>query len=300
MNENIIIGIFCIVDDLCKSFEAYCKRYMLPSDTGKAWFPAENMSLSEVITIIILFHHSDYRYFKSYYKRAVHGGRLKHFFPETVSYSRFVELKAYSLMPLFIFTHFFMRGKVTGLSFIDSTALIACHNKRIFSHKVFAGIAARGKTSTGWFYGFKLHLAINEHGEILSFYLTPGNVDDRNENVINGLCRDLSGKLFGDRGYISKALFERLWEQGIQLITGLKRNMKNVLMEMEDKMLLRKRAVIESVNNLLKNKCQVEHTRHRSVTNFLVNLLAAISAYNFFPQKPSIHRGSKMPVPIPA
>jgi hypothetical protein len=298
MNEKIITGIFCVVDDFCKALEAYCREYMLPSDTNKAWFPECRMSLSEIITIVILFHHSDYRHFKSYYKRAVQGGELKKFFPKTVSYNRFVELKAYSLMPLLIFTQLFMLRKVTGLGFIDSTALIVCHNKRIYGHKVFAGIAARGKTSTGWFYGFKLHLVINEYGEILSFYLTPGNVDDRNEDVINGLCRNLSGKLFGDRGYISKALFERLLEQGIQLITRLKRNMKNVLMEMGDKMLLRKRAVIESVNNLLKNKCQVEHTRHRSVTNFLVNLLGAISAYNFLPKKPSIYRGSKMIVPV--
>jgi len=148
--------------------------------------------------------------------------------------------------------------------------------------------AARGKSSTGWFYGFKLHLVINDRGEICSFCLTPGNIDDRNLDVIDRLCRELSGKLFGDRGYISQALFDHLYKQGVQLITKLRKNMKNKLMNMRDKLLLRKRAVIESVNDFLKNICQVEHTRHRSVHNFLVNLLAAISAYSFLPHKPSV------------
>jgi hypothetical protein len=153
---------------------------------------------------------------------------------------------------------------------------------------VFKAYAGRGKSSTGWFYGFKLHLVINDRGEICSFCLTPGNADDRNGDVIDCLCRGLKGKLFGDRGYISRELFERLYEQGIQLITRLRKHMKNVLMDAGGKLLLRKRAVIESVNNFLKNICQVEHNRHRSPVNFLVNLLAALSAYSFLPHKPSI------------
>jgi hypothetical protein len=153
---------------------------------------------------------------------------------------------------------------------------------------VFKAYAARGKSSTGWFYGFKLHLVINDRGEICSFCLTPGNVDDRDADVIDCLCRELKGKLFGDRGYICRELFESLYERGIQLITRLRKNMKNVLMDMGDKVLLRKRAVIESVNDVLKNICQVEHSRHRSPVNFLVNLLAALSAYSFLPHKPSI------------
>jgi len=137
--------------------------------------------------------------------------------------------------------------------------------------------------------GFKLHLVINDMGEICSFCLTPGNIDDRSFSVIDILCRELNGKLFGDRGYISQELFERLYQKDIQLITRLRKNMKNKLMDIRDKILLRKRAVIESVNDFLKNICQVEHSRHRSIHNFLVNLLAAISAYSFLPHKPSIH-----------
>jgi len=195
------------------------------------------------------------------------------YFPAPVSYNRFVELTGYALLPLLVYTCGFRHGRCTGISFVDSTVVKVCHNKRIYGHKVFKICAARGKSSAGWFYGFKLHLVINDRGEICSFCLTPGNIDDRNFNVINVLCRELSGKLFGDRGYISQELFERLYEQGVQLIMKLKKNMKN-------KLLLRKRAVIESVNDFLKNICQVEHSRHRSIHNFLVNLLAALSAYS--------------------
>lgn len=146
----------------------------------------------------------------------------------------------------------------------------------------------RGKTSVGWFYGFKLHLIINEKGEIISFYITKGNVDDRNEEVIFFLTKNLKGKLFGDRGYISQKLFKKLLERGIKMITKIRRNMKNILMDMTEKLLLRKRAVIESVNEELKNICQIQHTRHRSVINWMVNITSGLIAYSFFPKKPSI------------
>ena len=289
MNEDIITKIYCDVDDFCKALESYCNSRLVPTLGKKKpkWFPASRLSLSEVMTIIVLYHHSGYRCFKWYYKNHV-CVFMQNYFPNPVSYNRFVELMSCALLPMLIFTQGFRRGKPTGISFIDSTSLKVCHNRRIYSHKVFKLIAARGKNSVGWFYGFKLHLVINDRGEVCSFCLTAGNVDDRNIDVIGSLCRELRGKLFGDRGYISKALFEHLYKQGIQLITRLKKNMKNVLMDTGDKILLRKRSVIESVINFLKNTCLVEHSRHRSVSNFLVNLLSAISAYSFLPKKPSV------------
>ncbi len=180
-------------------------------------------------------------------------------------------------------------GKCSGISFIDSTPIKVCHNKRIYSHKVFDGIAARGKSSTGWFYGFKLHLLINDMGEIVSFCLTAGNTDDRDMDVIDKLTKEIYGKLFADRGYLSKKLFEHLFERNIILITKIKKNMKNKLRELTDKLLLIKRAVIESVNDFLKNICQIEHSRHRSPINFVVNLISGIVAYYFIPKKPSLN-----------
>ena len=164
-----------------------------------------------------------------------------------------------------------------------------CDSHRISSHKVFSGLAQRGKSSMGWFYGFKLHLIINDMGEILSVCLTSGNVDDRNWEVIARLTKEIYGKLFADRGYVSQKLFEKLFEQNIQLVTRLRNNMKNKLMDFSERLLLRKRAVIEPVNDFLKNICQIEHSRHRSVDNFFVNLLAAPVAYSFIPKKPSLN-----------
>jgi hypothetical protein len=271
-----------------RALEGYCRAHLLPGGKAPKWSPASCLSLSEVMTITVLFHLSGYRCFKWYYQSHV-CVHMRDYFPAPVSYNRFVELMGYALLPLLIYTHGFRRGKCNGIGFIDSTPLKVYHNRRIYSHKVFKAYAARGKSSTGWFYGFKLHLVINDMGEVCSFCLTPGNTDDRNVDVIGRLCRELSGKLFGDRGYISQELFERLYRQGIQLITKPRKNMKNKLMDMGDKILLRKRAVIESVNDFLKNICQVEHSRHRSVNNFPVNVLAALSAYSFLPHKPSIH-----------
>ena len=211
-----------------------------------------------------------------------------HLFPKTVSYNRFVELERDVALLLLVFVKHVLLGKCTGISFVDSTAMRVCRNQRIHCHKVFKGIAARGKCSMGWFFGFKLHLIINEKGEILSFMFTPADVDDREPLKSMGFVKEVYGKLVGDKGYISKELFEELFVDGIQLITKVKNNMKNCLMSVSDKILIRKRAVIESVNDELKNIAQLEHSRHRSFNNFIVNAVAAIAAYCFFPKKPSI------------
>ncbi len=123
--------------------------------------------------------------------------------------------------------------------------------------------------------------------EILNFMITPGNTDDRDPLRNERYVQDIRGKLCGDRGYIGKALFELLFINGIQLVTRVRNNMRNMLMRAEDKILLRKRAVIETVNDELKNIAQIEHSRHRSFNNFIVNILSAIAAYCFFPKKPS-------------
>jgi len=179
--------------------------------------------------------------------------------------------------------------KFPCISFLDSTTINVCHTRRIHSHKVFENLAKKGKSSTGWFFGFKLHLAINDKGEIIAFCLTPGNVDDRDWKVISKLTKEMFGKVFADRGYLSAPLFEKLYSNGIQLITKLKKNMKNKLMDMTDKILLRKRAIIECVNDFLKNICQIEHSRHRSVANFIVNIISGLVAYSFLPKKPALN-----------
>ena len=164
-----------------------------------------------------------------------------------------------------------------------------CHIKRIHMHKTTKGWAAKGKCTMGWFYGFKLHLIINDMGEIIQWQLTPGNVDDRAPLIDSEFTEKLFGKLFADRGYISQDLFEKLFVDDIHMVTKIKKNMKNSLINLHDKILFRKRSVIETMNDELKNVCNIEHTRQWSVDNFATNHLAGLIAYNLLPKKPSMN-----------
>jgi hypothetical protein len=244
---------------------------------------------SEIITLLITFHSGHFRNFKHFYLQyaSIH---LRNDFPGLVSYNRFIELSHRNAIAFMLFLHYCCRGECTGISFIDSTVLRVCHNKRIRRNRTFKGIAEVGKSTMGWFFGFKLHLIINDKGEVLSFYLTTGNVDDRDAKAITRMTKEIFGKLFGDKGYISKALSDLLFGNGIQLITAVRRNMKSKALSNEERLLLRKRSVIETVNDELKNICQVEHTRHRSISGFLLNIMGALAAYSFFPKKPSIKK----------
>ena len=277
-----LLKLFCDVDDFCQSVQ----KRQLPKGGRRVRQPG--LYDSEIMTIMIHFHQSGYRDFKSYYTHHVQP-HLRSAFPELVSYSRFVTLLPRVVLLLWAYAQA-RCGRCTGIAFVNSTPLRVCHNRRISRHKVFRNLAARGQCSLGWFYGFKLHLIVNEYGEILAFTLTPGNVDDR--EPVPQLAQGLFGKLFGDKGYLSQALFEQLWQQNVQLITALKAKMKNRLLPLIDKLLLRKRYIIETINDQLKNVSQIEHSRHRSPINFVVNLLAGLIAYTWQAKKPAINWSS--------
>jgi len=280
-----LLELFVSVDDFCQVFLPFWERKQL-QDGSKKRRRAGQLRMSEMMTIIIYFHQSHYRDFKSYYTDHV-CKHLRSEFPHLVSYERFVILMPSVLGPLSAYLKS-LYGRCHGISFIDSTALAVCDNHRIHNHKVFAGVAQRGKGSMGWFYGLKLHLVVNDCGELLACQITPGNVDDR--EPVPTLARRLFGKLIADRGYISQALFEQLLETlGVQLITKIRKNMKNRLMPLMDKLLLRKRAIIETIVDQLKNISQIEHTRHRSPTNCFINIIAGLIAYCHQPKKPSLN-----------
>jgi len=282
-----LLELFCDVDDFCQFW--YVKQpKKLGSESGQRVRQPE-LSESEIMTIVIHFHQSGYRRFKDYYVEQVQG-HLQREFPKLVSYSRFVTLMQRVVLLLWAYAQA-RCGHCTGIAFVDSTALRVCTNHRINRHRVFAGLAAPGQCSLGWFYGFKLHLVINEYGEVLAFTLSAGNVDDR--KPVPDLVKTLFGKLFGDKGYLSQALFETLLEQGLHLITGIRANMKNRLMLMNDKLLLRKRYIIETINDQLKNQSQIEHSRHRSPINFVVNVVAGLLASMWQPKKPAINWSSR-------
>ena len=247
-----LLELFCDVDDFMVSFERRWKASQLQEGSQRE--RAGQLCPSEVMTILIHFHQSHYRTFKAYYTEHVQVHLAKEF-PHLVSYPRFVALIPGMMVPMLAYLQS-RYGACTGISFIDSTSLEVCDPKRISGHRVFAVDARRGKTSMGWFFGFKLHLAVNDQGELLACCLTPGNVDDR--TPVPQLVKKLRGKLFGDRGYISAPLTQLLFEQGLQLITRLRKNMKNHLMHLSDKLLVRKRAIIESIIDQLKNISQIE------------------------------------------
>lgn len=286
--DTKLVDIFYFTDEFCIEFNKNMVGRILTEETAKKKRnKPSKLSDSEIITIMIAFHLGGFRNLKHFYINYVQV-HLTNDFPETVSYNRFVELQQKALFPMVIFLKLMRLGDSTGISIVDSTPIRVCKNKRIFNHKVFQGIAARGKSTMGYFFGFKLHLIVNDMGEIINFVITPGNVDDRAPLKDGNFLNKIYGKLFADKGYVGQKLFENLFIDGIQLITGIRNNMKNSLMSINDKILLRKRSIIETINDELKNICQIEHSRHRSFANFLTNLISGLLAYSFLPKKPRI------------
>jgi Transposase DDE domain len=286
--------IFCQIDDFCNNFDANLQHFFLTGPTKKRR-KACAISLSEIMTIVILFHMSGYRTFKDFYLLCV-CRELRPYFPKLLSYSRFVQVMEYALMPLTVFLNG-IKGKETGIYYADSTPIAVCHIRREKRHKVFKGLATKGKSSMGWFFGFKLHLVINNLGEIMACTLTKANTDDR--KPVPTLVNMLEGWLFADKGYLGKEFWEKLKAQSIELFTKVKKNMQKKIMAPIHSFYLSKRGLIETVNDQLKNICQIEHTRHRKPANAFVNLVSGLIAYAFKPRKPSI-KNDKLRKPMVA
>lgn len=279
-----LLELYCHVDDFYQRAAPYLKAQQV-CDGQRHRHRTGDLSPSEIMTILIHFHQSQYRTFKAYYTQYVQK-HLRAEFPRLVCYARFVQLmpRMATLLCSYLTSLF---GQCSGISFVDSTFLAVCANRRISQHKVFVGWASRGRGSLGWCFGFKLHLVVNDRGELLACCLTPANRHD--VTLLPKLARHLFGKLFGDKGYLSRPVFEQLFQHGVQLITKIKANMKNRLMPLTDKLLLRRRAIIETIIDQLKNISQIEHTRHRSPLNFCVNLVCGLIAYCHQPKKPALH-----------
>lgn len=277
-----LIEIFIVCDDFCKALtEWQAQQGCLPT-TRKG-----DMSDSELLALFIFYHHSGYKCFEYYYLNFVQV-HLTSYFPGLLAYERFVARIPRLLPGLFVLLKWLCgQSQRTGFYIVDSKPLAVCHNLRIHSNRVFDGVAARGKSSTGWFYGLKAHLVINQYGQLVNFAITPGNVADNNGSLLTELLGGLKGQCFGDRGYLT-GLFAEFYQAGLHIVTKVRRKMKNVLMPLADKLNLRKRGLIESVNDLLTSVFDVEHTRHRSPVNALANILAGMIAYCFYDQKPSI------------
>lgn len=282
--ENKLIEIFISCDDFDKVYEKWFQSYQIGSNSLTR---RPQISDSEIITILVFYHWSGLKNFQYYYEYLVKK-EFTSYFPKLPSYHRFVELTGRQTLKLYMFVKVLTSlSKQTGHYFIDSKKLPVCDNRRIHSNKVFAGIATRGKSSTGWFYGLKIHLVINELGQIMNFILTPANVMDNNEQLLKKMLKGLKGKCYGDKGYLSK-LFAFFYQQGLHLVTKIRENMKNQFIEINDKVNLKKRGVIESVNDILMTVFDIEHTRHRSPINAIAHIFGALAAYCFYDCKPNV------------
>lgn len=268
-----ITALFVCLDDFAKTFEAWESKRLIPTTRKRQ--RKGKLSLGEMLFIMVLFHLSPFKDFKHFW---VHGIEQKYrdHFGDLPSYGRFVALMPRLFAPLAVLMHS-LSGEETGIYVADSTKLAVCANPRISRNRTFKGLAARGHSTMGWFFGFKLHVLMNHRGELMAVKITPGNTDDR--APLPDMVAGLEGKLLADKGYISKKLFAELWDQGLHLITGIRRNMKNYLMPIGDKALLRKRFIVETLFDKLKSDMGLEHTRHRSPTNAFVHILSCLAAY---------------------
>ena len=248
------------------------------------------LNISETILIILLFTQSGYKYFKWFYINEL-AIEYKDYFKQLPSYNRFVEIMPRSLPILLRLLNYLMyHARLSGfnIEYVDSTKIPVCHNKRTNSHKLFSGIAKIGKSTMGWFFGFKLHITCDTLGNLTSMAFSSGNTDDR--VPVLKLLKGFTGKVFADKGYISSKLAEQLQHIGVTLITTPKKNMKSRFMPVNffDVILHKKRSIIESVINILKGKLQLCHTRHRSLYNFIVHIVSVLIGYQLLCNKPKI------------
>jgi hypothetical protein len=272
--------IFIDCDDFCNCFE----KHMIESGES---LPVSKMSTSEMMAINIYYHHSGVKCFKYYYQVIIKG-YLKSYFPKAYTYENFVSKMSDINCFLFVFLQTLRLASATEANYVDSTKLVVCHNKRIKNHKVFKDFAKRGKSSTGWFFGFKLHAIINQCGQLVVCFFTPGNVADNNPQLLESLTQKITGFLFGDKGYLTK-LKDSFKLRDLELITKTRDNMKKVQEKLTPlkAYYLKHRGLVETVFDLLKNICNLEHSRHRSTKNFMVNFTSALIAYTYFDSFPS-------------
>ncbi len=288
-----ITDLFVFVDDFVKGLEKdHYTTQLQSSDKKRLPTRIPGLSNSEIICILLMFQNSPCRNFKYFYQSFLQLYQSE--FPQLPCYHRFITLMPRIIGHLIILLYSLL-SPGNGTAYVDATSLAVCHPKRISRNKVFKGLAKIGKTTKGWFFGFKLHVIIDLKGNLVRVKLTPGNADDR--SVIDQMTQNMTGLLFGDKGYISKELFLKLYKRGLKLVTGLKKTMKNILQPLHEKILLCKRSLIETVFDYLKNKLMLEHSRHRSPLNMILHVISTLIVYQLKPSKPSISHDFFLPNP---
>ena len=274
---------FCEFDDFDQSLRAQHDATLLTNGTiSRRHGPEGGLVDSEIMTIVVMYHSSRFQDFKTFYNNLIRG-YFRAFFPGAPCYERFLTLtkRVWVLLTLYLVRRL---GRKTGIYYIDSTALPVCHVKRQAKHRVFKGLASWGRTSVGWFFGFKLHLVFNNEREIVALKLTPGNTND--PVPVRQLTKDLLGKIFGDKGYVSKKLAQDLFKRGLRLITKAKKGMPAPTLSALDQALLDGRSIAETIIGHIKEFSCLRIPKHRSQPNAFTHLIAAILAYQIDPLSP--------------
>lgn len=285
MNELKLIEIF----DACQNFLAHLDAYYPALVGKKSAGRRPKLSREEAMALLIFFHYSGFRCFKRFYTSTAQTGWLYSWFPNAPSYPQFVQRMPQLNLYLWLMAQAGCRpADEAEACYIDAKPLPVCHIRREHNNKTFKGLARKGKSSMGWFFGFKLHALIDNTGGLVNFCLTRGNVADNNAGVLRQLLQGVQGKVYGDKGYLAK-IAQELENQGIQLITKLRKNMKRKRPLQEDeRFFLRQRGLIESCFNLMTSILHLEHTRHRSPLNFLANTLSGLCAWHFYGDTPRV------------
>lgn len=281
-----LVHMFCQIDDFCKEIDQYAQHGLLEGPKTHKRGPKQTLALSEMMTILIMFHHVRFRDFKTHYIAYVQRHWQRDFL-NLPSYSRFISIMKQAIFPMALFTCI-RSGKRTGIYYIDSSCLPVCHIKRSKRHRTFEAIAKYGRTSVAWFFGLKLHIVINDRGELIAFKITQGNRHDGQEAA--SLLKTLEGLAFGDKGYLGKKLFDELISNGLKLITRKRKNMKADSLSDYEQQLLNQRGIVETVIGHLKHQYHIWHTRHRSTINAMTHLVTALAAYAVTPLKISAIR----------
>jgi hypothetical protein len=281
LTETKLTEIFVETDDFLLELHRLTAAEGLPDPVWHSRF-----SRSEVMTVLIAYHLSGQKRFKYFYHQDILGRYLS-WLPAAPCYERFVALIPHVVVELYLLLKYRCQPALAE-NYIDSKPLKVCHIKREHQHKVMADWAAKGKGSMGWFYGFKLHAVVNREAQLVNFLLTAGNIADNNHQLLSYLLKDVQGKVYGDKGYLSK-LKETLLEKGTDLIAKMRRNgKKDALVVEKDAYYHRHRGLIETIFGQWVGLIDLEHSRHRSPINYLCNVFAAPLAYTFMDQHPHI------------
>lgn len=283
---NIMMPFEDKITEIFFDFDEYLKEKFPNADAEFSMTIQSSLSLSEMASIEIGYHHSPYKCFKAYYKERILG-ELKNCFPQAITYERFVVLKPRLRFYLEHFLRSKRLSKPTDANYIDSSKLEVCHPMRSLTNKVFKDKAKHGRTIMGRFFGFKFHLIINHIGQIVDVFISTGNVADNNKELLRKITKGFVGLLIGDKGYIT-SIKEELADNGVNLLTKVRKNMKPPKYTPKELHYKKHRGLIETTNDLLKNKANIQHTRHRKVINFEVNIWAALIAYTYNDSLPSV------------